>query len=75
MVLEVDTETGRLRTVRRLYECPDERYWIEYRFTDYGETEVTRPDDVPQFSVEELFWDVFRTEFWPATIISPTTGS
>lgn len=37
-------ESRRLRTVRRLYECPNERYWIEYWLFHYGETEVLRPD-------------------------------
>lgn len=65
VILEIDTESRRLKTVQRLYECSNERYWIEYQFSAYGETEVTRPDGVPPFSVEEFFWDVFRTPLWP----------
>lgn len=58
VVFVIDKNSRRLTEVRRQKQCPREQRHMTYRFTDYGETEVERPDDVPRFSVEEFLWDL-----------------
>lgn len=45
----------------RFYKIPERNATVQihYQFTDYGETEVERPDDVPNISIWELLGDIY----------------
>lgn len=61
LIVAIDKEHKRPQWAIRAYSAPDRNttVYYRYRFSEYGEATVERPDGVPPFSILEFLGDIY----------------